>query len=77
MKNMINGYESSCRLVISRIHELTAEKERLSQTGRTDIIEEQQLDKRIQLLYTEHSQMQEIIAHLTAYLRRTDKIGKT
>lgn len=77
MKQMINGYKQSCVMVKGRILELTQQRNELRNQGETEKIEELDLERRIRLLYSEHSQMQEIILHLTAYMRRVEQRAKT
>lgn len=73
MKKLIQGYVDSCELVRGRINELTKNMNELKKSGGEAEIEELKLEQRISLLYTEHRQMQEIIVHLTAYMRRVEQ----
>lgn len=77
MTGMINGYVRSCQLVRERIRTLTDQKNELKRKGNTREIENLMLERRIKLLYDEHSQMQEIITCLTSYMRRTENSAKT
>lgn len=73
MKELIQGYTNSCKLVQNRIHELTQTMNELKKNGNEVEIKEQNLERRIQLLYTEHRQMHEIIQYLTSYMRRIEQ----
>lgn len=73
MKQMIEGYVHSCKLAKDRIKELTLLKRTLLAEKNEIKIEELDLERRISLLYVELSQMQEIIAHLTSYMRRVEE----
>ena len=77
MEMLIQGYIESCERVKSRIAELTAYRNQLSREGRSDEIDRLDLERRIALLYTEHREMQEIIACLDSYFRRIQNIAKT
>ena len=61
----------------NRILELTQQRNELRKQGENEKIEELDLERRIRLLYSEHSQMQEIILHLTAYMRRVEQRAET
>ena len=69
MTKLINGYKSSCKLVKDRIGELLAQRRSLMVQGRSDLIKELDLDRRINLLYIEYRDMREIIINLTAYMK--------
>ncbi len=73
MKQMIKAYEYSCELAKQRIVQLTQQKNQLKTEGMEAMIDELDLERRIRLLYTEHSQMREIILHLTNYMRRVEQ----
>ena len=77
MKQMINGYIQSCAMAKQRIAELTLQKNELMRAGCTDLIGELDLERRIRLLYKEHSQMQDTINYLTGYMRRVQQRAKT
>lgn len=77
MTEMINGYRHSCALVKERIGELGRQLSELKKNGNEAEIVSLDLERRISLLYTEHRQMQEIIEHLSAYMRRTEQRAKT
>ncbi|HBB20472.1 MAG: hypothetical protein KBI35_10670 [Ruminococcus sp.] len=77
MKNMINGYITSCTQVKERIAQLTEQKTKLKKQGRTDLIDQLMLERRIQLLYTEHREMKEVIEYLSGYMRRIEQRAKT
>ncbi len=77
MKQMIKAYEESCVLVKKRIDQLTKQKNDLKREGKEDTIEKLDLERRIRLLYVEHSQMKEIVVYLTNYLRRVEQRAET
>lgn len=77
MRQMIKAYEESCILVKKRIAQLTKQKNDLKREGREDTIEELDLERRIRLLYVEHSQMNEIVIYLTNYVRRVEQRAET
>lgn len=77
MKKMIQGYETSCEKVMKRIHQLTQQRNELRKNGNDIEIDDLDLERRIRILYTEHCQMQEIVTHLTQYMRRIDKSVET
>lgn len=77
MKQMIKAYEQSCVLVKQRIIQLTKQRNKLKKEGKESIIEELDLERRIRLLYTEHSQMKEIVIYLTNYVRRVEQRAET
>lgn len=72
MKRMIQGYEISCEKVMKRIHQLTRKRNELRKSGNDIEIYELDLERRIRILYVEHSEMREVITHLTNYVRRID-----
>ncbi|GEM_PF-392106 len=76
MKQLIQGYETSCEKVMKRIHQLTHQRNELRKSGNEAEIDELDLERRIRLLYTEHCQMREVITYLTNYMRRIDKSVK-
>ena len=69
MTALINGYKKSCTLAKKRIAELQTQRKLLESQGRNELIEELDLERRIRLLYTEYYQMQEIVSHLSAYMK--------
>ena len=73
MRQMIKEYEHSCKLAKQRIIQLTRQKNQLKTEGKEALIDELDLERRIRLLYTEHSQMREIILYLTNYVRRVEQ----
>jgi len=73
MRQMIKNYEQSCELAKQRIIQLTQQKNQLKKEGKDAQIEELDLERRIRLLYTEHSQMREIVIYLTNYVRRVEQ----
>ena len=60
-----------------RIKVLTEQKNELKRNGKTQEIENLMLERRIKLLYDEHSQMQEIISCLNSCVRRAEKSAET
>lgn len=77
MTKMIDGYRKSCCLVRERLSELNTQLGELRKNGNNAEIEALDLERRISLLYAEHRQMQEIIGHLTEYMRRIELRVKT
>ncbi len=77
MKELINSYSQSCTLVRTRISELTAQRTKLAESGDYRSIEALDLERRIRLLYTEQSQMRDIIEHLSAYVRSVERRAET
>lgn len=77
MKELIKSYSQSCALVRARISELSAQRSSLADAGEFSRIESLDLERRIRLLYTEQSQMRDIIEHLTAYVRSVEKRAET
>lgn len=73
MKQMIKDYERSCILAKQRIIQLTKQRNELKKEGKDRMILELDLERRIRLLYTEHSQMKEIVIYLTNYVRRVEQ----
>lgn len=77
MQNLIRNYTQSRELALERIDQLSVQRKSLESQGKTDIICELDLDRRIDLLKTECRQMQEIIIHLRSYARRLGEIVET
>ncbi|MCR4638730.1 MULTISPECIES: hypothetical protein [Ruminococcus] len=77
MTKLINDYTKSCFMVKRRISELTRMRDSLMKSGNILRVRELDLDRRIELLYEEHGEMQAVIAHLTAYKRRREGIVET
>ncbi|MBR1592654.1 MAG: hypothetical protein IJ666_06565 [Ruminococcus sp.] len=77
MKNMIKAYRQSCVVVKKRILELRRLEKLLEEQGDELRIAELDLSRRINLLYCEHREMQEIIEHLELYSRRVEERGDT
>ncbi|MBQ8297910.1 MAG: hypothetical protein IJX77_09020 [Ruminococcus sp.] len=73
MKELIKGYVNGCELLRQRICELTEQMNTLRKKGNTLEIEELDLVRRIQLLYTEHRQTKETIEYLESYMRRVEE----
>lgn len=59
-----------------RITELSKLRRTLLKRGDIRRVAELDLDRRIQLLYEEHGEMQAIISHLTSYNRRRESFEK-
>ena len=77
MRERIRSYELSRRLAKERIHQLTKERNMLRKNGDKAQIEELDLERRIRLLYTEHGELAEIVAHLTGYAKKVEERGDT
>ena len=76
MTQLINNYTKSRDLVKQRITELSELRRALLKRGDNAKVSELDLDRRIQVLYEEHGEMQAIISHLTSYNRRRESFGK-
>ena len=77
MRELIRNYELSRRMAKERIHQLTEERNMLRKKGDTARIEELDLERRIRLLYTEHGELAEIVAHLTGDAKKVEERGDT
>lgn len=77
MQDLIKGYIQSRRLALERIDQLSVQRKILESQGKTDLICELDLDRRIDLLKVECGQMQDIITHLNGYARRLGEIVET
>lgn len=77
MQNLIRGYIQSRELALERIDQLSVQRKSLESQGKTDIICELDLDRRIDLLKVECSQMQDIITYLNGYARRLGELVET
>lgn len=64
METMINNYKVSCEMAKERISELLVQRRFLRSKGDTAAIRDLDLNRRIQLLYREYTDMKEIINHL-------------
>lgn len=64
MNKLINNYKVSCEMVKVRIGELLVQRRYLRNNGDFMAIEQLDLNRRIRLLYTEYTDMNEVIAHL-------------
>ncbi len=64
MKKLINDYKASCEMAKVRICELISQRRHLRNKGDIKAIEQLDLNRRIQVLYAEYSDMAEIIANL-------------
>ena len=76
MTQLIQNYTNSRDLVKQRITELSELRRALLKKGDNAKVSELDLDRRIQVLYEEHGEMQAIISHLTSYNRRHESFGK-
>lgn len=76
MTQLIKNYTNSRNLVKQRITELSELRRALLKRGDNAKVSELDLDRRIQVLYEEHGEMQAIISHLTSYNRRRESFGK-
>lgn len=64
MNKLINDYKVSCEMAKERICELLSQRKYLRKKGDIKAIEQLNLNRRIQLLYAEYSDMAEIIVNL-------------
>lgn len=64
MNKLINDYKASCEMAKVRICELLSQRRHLRNNGAIKAIEQLDLNRRIQLLYAEYSDMAEIIVNL-------------
>lgn len=64
MNKLIKNYKVSCEMAKVRICELVSQRRYLRNKGDIKAIEQLDLNRRIRLLYTEYSDMTEIIANL-------------
>lgn len=69
MDKLIKNYKVSCEMAKERIGELLVQRRYLRDKGDTKAIEQLDLNRRIRLLYTEYSDMNEIITHLEHHSR--------
>jgi hypothetical protein len=76
MTQLIKNYTNSRNLVKQRITGLSELRRALLKRGDNAKVSELDLDRRIQVLYEEHGEMQAIISHLTSYNRRRESFGK-
>ena len=77
MTDMIRNYQKSCTAVKKRIAELREIEKLLKNQGDEVKIAELDLTRRINLLYCEHREMEEIIQHLELYQRRVKERGNS
>lgn len=68
MRHLISTYEKSLALLVQRTKELRQIYNRLEKEGKTEEIKEQDLERRMRLLYIERKEHREIIKHLKQYL---------
>lgn len=76
MYALIKDYRKSCGLIRKRIKLLTEQKNSLVRSGKPDIVNELDIERRIRLLYVENAELEEIIEHLEKYAWRVEKRGK-
>ena len=76
MYTLIKEYRKSCRLIKERLKILTEQKNNLVKSGKSDIVNELNIERRIRLLYVENAELEEIIEHLEKYARRVKERGK-
>lgn len=69
MKKMIAEYAKSCELAMNRIKELKYQKKQLEEKNQFWEIDQLNLERRIRVLYEEYAHMNEIIHHLTCYIK--------
>ena len=77
MREMIKNYRKSCIIVKRRINELRKLEKSLHEQGDELKISELDLSRRINLLYCENREMEEIIEHLELYVRRVEERGNS
>ena len=77
MHQLIENYQKSCDTVKKRINELRNLEKSLQEKGDEFRISELDLTRRINLLYCEHREMEEIIEHLELYIRRVEERGNS
>lgn len=77
MKQMIIEYKKGLEMLENRLNELTDLRKSLASRGLEAEIAELDLERRISLLRTEAVQTQEIISHLSSFVRRRELIVKT
>lgn len=73
MTELISGYIYGCTLVEERIAALNKQLHELRNNTGSSPQSVRDLEKRLSVLYTEHRQTREIIAHLTSYQRRVEE----
>ncbi|MDE6538836.1 MAG: hypothetical protein K2K66_01475 [Ruminococcus sp.] len=76
MHTLIKDYRKSCALIRERIKLLTEQKNNLVRSGKSDIVNELNIEKRLRLLYVENTELEEIIEHLEKYAGRVKERGK-
>lgn len=76
MKNMVIEYSKSCEKLKKRIKELSNLRLDLLKSGKNDRVEKLDLDRRIQILYTEQRQTKEVMLYLLSYIRRVEERGE-
>lgn len=76
MYTLIKEYKKSCGLIRKRIKLLTEQKNSLVRSGKSNIVNELDIERRIRLLYVENAELEEIIEHLEKYAGRVEKRGK-
>ena len=77
LKQMIKEYAKGLEMLQNRLKELSLLRKELAAKGADTEIAALDLDKRISLLRTEEVQTQEIISHLSSFVRRQELSVKT
>lgn len=73
MKELIRNYKVSCDMAKERLGELLVQRKYLRSKNNNEAIEELDLNRRIRLLYTEYTDMKEIIENLESYDRAVSR----
>lgn len=73
MKELIRNYKVSCDMAKERLGELLVQRKYLRSKNNKEAIEELDLNRRIRLLYTEYTDMKEIIENLESYDRAVSR----
>ena len=73
MKELIRNYKVSCDIAKERLGELLVQRKYLRSKNNNEAIEELDLNRRIRLLYTEYTDMKEIIENLESYDRAVSR----
>ncbi len=73
MKELIKNYKVSCDMAMERIGELRSQRNTLRRKNDENTIKQLDLNRRIQLLYTEYADMREIIDKLEKHERAVHK----
>ncbi len=73
MKELIKNYKVSCDMAKERIGELRSQRNTLRRKNDENTIKQLDLNRRIQMLYTEYADMREIIDNLEKHERAVHK----